>query len=76
MDFEFSSIGTNEQWLPWLTTNVKAVTDLLVDKLVDGGNFSVIERTRIDRVLQEQNFGQTGRVDANSAAKLGRILGV
>ena len=76
MDFEFNSIGTNEQWLPWLKTNVKAVTDILIDKLVDGGNFSVIERTRIERVLEEQNFDRTGRVDANSAAKIGRILGV
>ncbi|PSB54843.1 CsgG/HfaB family protein [Chamaesiphon polymorphus] len=75
LDFEYSSIGSVE-WLPWLKTNVKAVNDLLVDKLVDGGNFSVIERTRIDQVLQEQNFGKTGRVDSSSAAKIGRILGV
>jgi curli biogenesis system outer membrane secretion channel CsgG len=76
LNFQFNSIGTSELISSWLKTNVNAVTDLMIDKLVDGGNFSVIERTRINQVLQEQNFGQTGRVDANSAAKIGRILGV
>jgi curli biogenesis system outer membrane secretion channel CsgG len=74
MDFEFSSIGN--EWAPWLQTNVKAVNEILVNKLVDGGHFAVIERTKLDQVIQEQNLGQTGRIDTSSAAKIGRVLGV
>jgi curli biogenesis system outer membrane secretion channel CsgG len=74
MDFEFSSIGN--EWAPWLQTNVKAVNEILVNKLVDGGHFAVIERTKLDQIIQEQNLGQTGRLDTSSAAKIGRVLGV
>jgi curli biogenesis system outer membrane secretion channel CsgG len=74
MDFEYSAIGN--EWAPWLRTNVKAVNDILVNKLVDGGHFAVIERTKLDQVIQEQNLGNSGRVDTSSAAKIGRVLGV
>jgi curli biogenesis system outer membrane secretion channel CsgG len=74
MDFEFSTIGSD--WAPWLQTNIKAVNEILVNKLVDGGHFAVIERTKLDQVLQEQNLGKTGRLDTSSAAKVGRVLGV
>ncbi len=74
MDFEFSSIGN--EWAPWLRTNVKAVNEILVNKLVDGGHFAVIERTKLDQIIQEQDLGKTGRLDTSSAAKIGRVLGV
>jgi curli biogenesis system outer membrane secretion channel CsgG len=74
LDFEYSSVSS--QWSPWLQTNIKGVSDILVNKLVDGGNFSVIERSKIDQIINEQNFGTTGRLDASSAAKIGRVLGV
>jgi curli biogenesis system outer membrane secretion channel CsgG len=38
--------------------------------------FSVIEREKLDMVLKEQGLGQSGAVDPQSAAKIGRILGV
>jgi curli biogenesis system outer membrane secretion channel CsgG len=74
MDFEYGTIGSD--WAPWLQTNIKAVNEILVNKLVDGGHFAVIERTKLDQVLQEQNLGKTGRIDTSSAAKVGRVLGV
>jgi curli biogenesis system outer membrane secretion channel CsgG len=52
------------------------VSDLLVDRLVKDGTFSVIERSRLDAILAEQNLGLSGRLDANTAAQVGRILGV
>ena len=54
----------------------RGIGDLLTNKLVQNGRYSVIERSRIDAVLREQNFGATGRVDASTAAEIGRILGV
>ena len=38
--------------------------------------FSVIERNALDKIIAEQNFSNSDRADPNSAAKIGRILGV
>ena len=54
----------------------KGIADMLVGQLVRNGTYSVIERKQLDRVLQEQNFQQSGRADASTAAQLGRLLGV
>ena len=54
----------------------KAAADLLITKLVQDGNVSVIERNAIDKLLAEQNFTNSSRSDPVTAAKLGRVLGV
>ena len=54
----------------------KGITDLLVDKLVSDGTYRVIERAALDKILAEQNFSNSDRADANTAAKIARILGV
>jgi curli biogenesis system outer membrane secretion channel CsgG len=54
----------------------KGISDMLVTELVRNGTYSVIERNKLDQVLREQNFQQSGRGDASTAAQLGRILGV
>jgi curli biogenesis system outer membrane secretion channel CsgG len=52
------------------------IADLMVDKLVQDGTYSVIERKQLDKILAEQNFSNSDRADANSAAKIGKVLGV
>jgi len=54
----------------------KGITNLLVTGLVKDGNFSVIERQVLDKILAEQNFSNSNRADPNSAAKIGKLLGV
>lgn len=54
----------------------KGIADMLVTQLVRNGNYTVIERNKLDQVLREQNFQQSGRADASTAAQLGRLLGV
>jgi curli biogenesis system outer membrane secretion channel CsgG len=54
----------------------KGIADLLVEKLVQGGTYSVIERKALDKIVSEQNFSNSDRADPNSAAKIGRLLGV
>ena len=72
LEFDFSSLSS-----PYSVPNAsRGVSDVLVDRLVNNGAFSVIERSQLDAVLQEQNLGTSGRVDANTAAQVGRILGV
>jgi curli biogenesis system outer membrane secretion channel CsgG len=66
--------------LPFSDSNTpnlgKAAADLLITKLVQEGNVSVIERSAIDKLLTEQNFSNSDRTDPVTAAKLGRVLGV
>ncbi len=54
----------------------KGIADLLVEKLVQGSTYSVIERKALDKILAEQNFSNSDRADAATAARIGRVLGV
>jgi len=55
---------------------LQGITEQITNDLVGTEGISVIERTRVEEVLTEQDFGLTGRVDNYSAAEIGRILGV
>ena len=52
------------------------VADLVIQELVAGGHFAMVERTRLDAVLKEQNFSNSDRADPTTAARIGRVLGV
>ena len=54
----------------------EGVSNLLTNQLVKDGTFSVIERSKIESILTEQNLGASDRIEPATAAKLGRILGV
>jgi curli biogenesis system outer membrane secretion channel CsgG len=54
----------------------KGVADELVTELLDTNQFRLVEREQIDKILREQDFGSTGRVNPASAARIGKILGV
>jgi len=54
----------------------KGITDMLVEKLVKDGKYSVIERKELDKILAEQNFSNSDRANPATAAKIGQILGV
>ncbi len=76
-DFDFTAIPTAT--VAQLGANVdigKGVTNLLVKYLVQDGTYSVIERNALDKIMSEQNFSNSDRVNPNSAAKIGKILGV
>lgn len=51
-------------------------SDMLATAIVKTGAFRVIERNKINTVLKEQNFGQSGRVDSSTAVQIGKLLGV
>lgn len=77
MDFDYATVQSWIQQLYGSNQDVgKGIADLLVDKLVESGVYSVIERKQLDKILAEQNFSNSDRADPNSAAKIGRILGV
>jgi curli biogenesis system outer membrane secretion channel CsgG len=74
LDFEYASTGQTWWWWGGIAPS-QGVSDLLTNKLVDGGAYTLIERSRIQAVLQEQNLALSGRIDPSTAAQVGRILG-
>jgi len=55
----------------------KAATDLMVNALINTNRFRVFERTKVEAILQEQDFQVTsGRVDPSTAVKIGKMFGV
>lgn len=77
MNFDYATVSTYVQQIFGTNQDIgKGIADLLVDKLVNDGQYSVIERKALDKVLAEQNFSNSDRADPNSAAKIARILGV
>lgn len=78
LNFDFSNIGLTGAVYSFTDSAgpSKAVSTLLTNLLVKDGTYVVIERSRIDAVLAEQNLGQAGRLEPTTAAQVGRILGV
>ena len=76
LDFDYGTVQTYVAGLYGSDMDVgKGVATMLVSQLVRTGTYTVIERSQVERILNEQNLGQEGRVDASSAARLGRLLG-
>ena len=76
-DFDFATVQSSSAAVFGTNVDVgKGISDLLVRHLVQDGTYSVIERKAMDKILGEQNFSNSDRADANSAAKIGRLLGV
>lgn len=77
LNFDYGTVRTYVQQLFGSDQDVgKGISDMLVEKLVNGGQYSVIERNALDKILKEQNFSNSDRADPTSAAKIGAILGV
>ncbi|MDR7419596.1 MAG: CsgG/HfaB family protein [Armatimonadota bacterium] len=66
---------TNPQWTQSWDIAI-GVTDLVEEALHSSGRYRIIERRQIEQVLREQELGASGSVNAATAAKIGRILGV
>src|ERR1700683_3225595 len=76
-DFDYATVQTVSAAAFGTNVDVgKGITDLLVKYLVQDGTYSVIERQALDKILAEQNFSNSDRANPNSAAKIGKLLGV
>jgi curli biogenesis system outer membrane secretion channel CsgG len=77
LDFDYGTVKSSVQAYFGTDQDVgKGISLLLEQKLVQDGKYRVIDRNAMDKILKEQNFSNSDRVDPNSAAKIGRILGV
>ncbi|HEY6465918.1 MAG TPA: CsgG/HfaB family protein, partial [Candidatus Acidoferrales bacterium] len=76
-DFDYATVQTTSAAVFGTNVDVgKGISDLLVKCLVQDGTYSVIERQQLDKILGEQNFSNSDRANPNSAAQIGKILGV
>lgn len=48
---------------------------MLTNELAATNAFQMVERARLDAILDEQDLGSSGRVDPASAAKVGKMVG-
>lgn len=54
----------------------KLIPEELTTRLFQTGEFQVVERQLLNKVLEEQKLGMSGMIDASSAAQIGKLLGV
>jgi len=52
------------------------VSDKLIGVLAANEHYNVLERSRFDEIIQEQNLSLSGLVDQEKAVEAGRLLGV
>src|SRR4051795_4350306 len=77
MNFDYATVQSGVQAIFGANQDIgKGIADLLVDQLVNDGTYSVIERKMLDKIVAEQNMSNSDRFDSNSAAKIGKLLGV
>jgi curli biogenesis system outer membrane secretion channel CsgG len=77
LDFEYGTVRSGVAAIFGTDRDVgRGIADLIVEKLVENGAYSVIERKALDKILSEQNFANSDRADSSTAARIGRVLGV
>ncbi len=54
----------------------RGAADMLTTHLVKKTKFELFERDRLASVMEEQNLGASGRIDAATAARIGKVIGV
>jgi curli biogenesis system outer membrane secretion channel CsgG len=52
-----------------------SIEDWLVEKLVQSGQFRVVERKELESILAEQELSLSGAVDDKTAVQVGKVLG-
>lgn len=72
LPFENNSVTDPDHFAP-LSKGLSAM--LITDLNNSGSTLKLIERTKIEALLKEIAFGQTGAVDQSTAVKIGKILG-
>lgn len=72
----FDDGSVQDRWWDGELDVGKGIADELITALLEKKKFRLIEREQIDKIIAEQDFGASGRVDAKSAAAIGKILGV
>ena len=68
---------TDHRYYWWNKKSVgEGISDMLVTALVKSGNYRVMERQELEKILNEQKLGASGIVTQQSAVEMGKVLGV
>jgi curli biogenesis system outer membrane secretion channel CsgG len=70
---EFSN-KANNQW--WFSNGAAAAQDVFVTELVKSRKFVVIEREKINSIMEEKGLTLSKDIDAKTAMQIGKLLGV
>jgi curli biogenesis system outer membrane secretion channel CsgG len=77
LDFQYATVMTSVQAVFGTNQDIgRGISDLVIDRLLKTGNYRVIERREIGKIMGEQNFSNSDRADSSTAAKIGKLLGV
>src|SRR5580698_11581111 len=77
MNFDYGTVQSSVNSIFGADQDIgKGISAMLIEKLVKDGQYSVIERAALDKLLAEQNFSNSDRANPTSAAKIGQLLGV
>jgi len=67
----FLSLSEDPQWRPLQ----KGITEMIISDLSYAGELKVVERLRLNNVMEELRFSSGGMIDENTAPRLGKLLG-
>ncbi len=70
---EFTNDATNVGW--WGGGVGHELSSMLATELAAIDAFVVVERDRLERIIEEQDLGASGRVRSDTAAQSGRLVG-
>lgn len=66
----------NETSASWFSGGTgRELSGMLANELASTEKFRLVERSKLNSVLEEQELGASGRVDRSTAAKIGKLTG-
>lgn len=78
LDLDFSNVSAEQSYGNLYGENgpSRGISNLITNQLVKDGTYVLVERSKIDAILAEQNLGKSDRLEPTTAAQIGRLLGV
>jgi TolB-like protein len=71
MYFTNAALVRNDEYAPLS----KGIAEMLITELAGNRSIRVVERDQLQKLLEEQDLGAAGRVDKETAVRLGKVLG-
>jgi len=69
--FENNSLAKRDEMEPLR----KGLADMFITEFSKIGQFKVVERSRLEQLIQEMQLGQSGMLDSKTAQQVGKLLG-
>jgi len=72
LSFSNSSVGPGAKDWDGMSTGIM---DIMITDLASGTKVRVVDRERVNKLLEEQNLTKSGAIDANTAIRVGKLFG-